>query len=96
MCRPTASNNRNRKKKLQIIRGLLGVPVPVPLVPETLASWLESILGRDPGRCPRCGGMLQEEEFEGRQAIGLDPLSVMQPSADWQRHRSRGPPRVAS
>ena len=89
-------SNRNRKKKLSIIRGLLGAPSPAPLAPATLASWLESILGYDPSRCPRCGGMLQEEEFEGRTAMQRPHLGPMKHSDEPENAPQRGPPGGAS
>jgi hypothetical protein len=89
-------SNRNRKRKLQIIRGLLDASSPAPLAPKTLASWLESILGYDPSRCPRCGGTLKEEEFAGRAVIPPQRFGAKQHSGKPEARRPRGPPRMAS
>jgi hypothetical protein len=50
----------NKRKDLQRCRALLGLPYSLPVVKQLIMiEWLTQILGEDPNRCPRCGGLMQ-------------------------------------
>jgi len=82
--------NRDRRKRLDDIRRLLGTP-QVPAAdpqPQTAADWMRLLLGIDIDRCPACGEWLSQE--------ALPPLALPLPASTHQHlataSPSRGPP----
>jgi hypothetical protein len=50
----------NKRTDLQRCRALLGLPYSLPVVKQLIMlEWLTHILGDNPNRCPRCGGVMQ-------------------------------------
>ena len=84
-------SNGNRQSKLASIRRLLGAEPQEQWTKKTLEQWLESVLGFDPRRCPRCGEMLEQEEFEGLEFTRPIPCSSLTAG---RFASTRGPPRT--
>jgi hypothetical protein len=79
-------SNGNRKKKLAIIRKLLGARPPEPPAVQSAAEWLESVLGIDPSQCPCCGAPLRERE--------LQPDGRPKPHISTSPRQPRAPPQA--
>ena len=48
-----------KRKDLQRCRALLGLPYSLPVVKQLIMlEWLAQIMGDNPNRCPRCGGIM--------------------------------------